>query len=324
VKRSLAVLLALAALSGSSARTEPARVGAVQVEATPVPFNPADPSVHGRRGFAFVSGLQLKGVNTTRLGGLSDLRVSPDGALISVSDEGALLRGRLILDADGRPTGIADASLTPLTGLDGQPLQGKTECDSEGLAVWPNGDVMISFERDHRIWIYPADGGPPRAAPKPDVAMPDNEGMEGLAIAPSQGPDAYWVGVEGGSIWLCHLQGACVQDQTQVRPPIGYRLTALSETPQGDLAILHHGWDPIRGSHVILWLTRPRPGKPPKVLAKLPLAKPLTIDNFEGVETQALPDGGLRFFLISDDNFSASQRTLLLTFDWKSKAGRRH
>ncbi|HZZ33856.1 MAG TPA: hypothetical protein VFE10_17870, partial [Phenylobacterium sp.] len=29
-----------------------------------------------------------------------------------------------------------------------------------------------------------------------------------------------------------------------------------------------------------------------------------------------------RFYVISDDNFSKSQRTLLLAFDWKPPAGR--
>jgi hypothetical protein len=48
----------------------------------------------------------------------------------------------------------------------------------------------------------------------------------------------------------------------------------------------------------------------------LVLERPLTVDNFEGVAAQARPDGRVRFYLISDDNFSGKQRTLLLAFDW--------
>ena len=317
------ILIALA-VCGCSARAAPNRPAApVSVEAITVPLNPQDPSAVRRGGFVYAGGLQLKGVDTDQFGGLSDLRVGPDGALTAVSDEGRLLRARLTFDSQGRLDGLGDARMTPLAGLDGQPVQGKTEGDSEGLALWPNGDLMVSFERDHRVWIYPAGGGPPRPAPRPDTPMPDNEGMEGLALSPSHGPDAYWVGIEGGSIWLCHLQGGCARDDTQVQPPLGYRLTALSETAQGDLVVLHQGWDPVRGSHIILWITRPRPGRPTRILAKLSLAKPYTVDGFEGVDAQALPGGGLRLYLISDDNFSANQRTLLLAFDWRGRRGQR-
>ncbi|MCA6312626.1 MAG: hypothetical protein IM632_04260, partial [Phenylobacterium sp.] len=49
---------------------------------------------------------------------------------------------------------------------------------------------------------------------------------------------------------------------------------------------------------------------------RLELARPLTTDNFEGVEVLPGNEGGLRFLLASDDNFSTEQRTLLLAFDW--------
>ena len=52
-------------------------------------------------------------------------------------------------------------------------------------------------------------------------------------------------------------------------------------------------------------------------IGRLDLARPLTVDNFEGLAAVPAPDGGVRFYLISDDNFSPSQRTLQLAFDWK-------
>ena len=39
----------------------------------------------------------------------------------------------------------------------------------------------------------------------------------------------------------------------------------------------------------------------------------MTVDNFEGVAVVPWPDGRLRFYLISDDNASATQRTILRT-----------
>jgi hypothetical protein len=43
--------------------------------------------------------------------------------------------------------------------------------DAEGMAILANGDRLVSFERNHRIWLYPRqpDGtyGLPRAVNKP-------------------------------------------------------------------------------------------------------------------------------------------------------------
>jgi hypothetical protein len=41
----------------------------------------------------------------------------------------------------------------------------------------------------------------------------------------------------------------------------------------------------------------------------------VTIDNFEGLAVTPLPDGGARLFVVSDDNFSARQRSLLMVYD---------
>ena len=46
------------------------------------------------------------------------------------------------------------------------------------------------------------------------------------------------------------------------------------------------------------------------------ITRPATVDNFEGISALPRADGSVRFYLISDDNFSPAQRTLLLAFDW--------
>ena len=47
-----------------------------------------------------------------------------------------------------------------------------------------------------------------------------------------------------------------------------------------------------------------------------------TVDNLEGLAALPQRDGSIRFYLISDDNFSKLQRTLLLAFDWRPHQGR--
>ena len=45
------------------------------------------------------------------------------------------------------------------------------------------------------------------------------------------------------------------------------------------------------------------------------LRPPLTLDNFEGVAVHQLSDGTTRITLLSDDNFSPLQRSLIVQFD---------
>ena len=319
--RLLALPLAALALAGCGARAlpePPPGAHPIHIQAVEVPIDPDHPDQTRVGDFLYAGGLVLKADDTSLLGGLSDLKVAPDGDMIAESDEGELLRAHIVLDAAGRLIGVDHADLSPLTGEDGQPLQNKTEADSEGVALWPNGDLMVSFERDHRVWLYPAAGGPPQTLPRPPVAMPDNQGMEGLALAPSQGPDAYWVGIEGGSIWLCRLKAECRQWPGLPSPPLGYRLTAVGETPWGDFVVVHHSYNPFTGSSRVIASILSLPKTPdgrPTLKAQLKLDPPLAVDNFEGVAAVKSPTGGLRLYLISDDNFSPRQRTLLFAFD---------
>ncbi|WP_394761496.1 esterase-like activity of phytase family protein [Phenylobacterium sp.] len=327
MRRLAAALAAALAVSGLAAcggpaadlpKTPVAAGPGITIRAEAVPLNATDAKQDRIGAFAYAGGLVLTSAQTSRLHGLSDLDVQPDGSLISVGDEGDLLKARLVLSADSRLTGLADARLTALTDLDGKPLQGKDNRDSEGLALMANGDLLISFERHDRIWLYPADGGPPRAVPSPAVKFPYNEGMEALAPDPARGPDAYFTGGETtGRTWSCTLTTACVDGPT-VGLPLGFGLVAARRLPMGRTAWLLRAFNPITRSVIDLRIT----DAAGKTIDRMELRQPLTVDNFEGLAAVPQKDGAIRFYLISDDNFSSSQRTLLLAFDWKSPAGR--
>jgi hypothetical protein len=53
------------------------------------------------------------------------------------------------------------------------------------------------------------------------------------------------------------------------------------------------------------------------VIDELTITAPLTRDNFEGVSVVARSVDVYRFYLISDDNFTQTQHTYLMAFDWK-------
>ena len=311
----LAIALLLQAC-GAQAEPEGAVSGPIQIESVAVRLNETDPSVTSVGHFAYAGGVALSSQGSDHFGGLSDLSLTEAGQITAVTDGGDLLTAQLVLD-QGKLTGIDQASLQTLTGLDGQPLASKRQGDAEGIVRWPNGDRMVSFERDHRIWLYPAAGGPPKAMPKPDIAMEDNNGMEGLSLAPSQGPDAYWVGVEPGTVWLCRLKAVCAEHPNLPKPPAGFRLSALNEAPNGDLILLFHQWDPtLKISRISVQIVRNPISTQPQMVDQLNLSPPLSVDNFEGVWAEGRKGGGLRLYLLTDDNFSKTQRNLFMAFDW--------
>lgn len=285
----------------------------ITVETAAVPLDPTDPSRQEIDGFRYAGGLALTSSMTSRLHGLSDLQVAPDGTFVSPTDDGDIVTGRILLGPDERLIGIGEAVLKPLLGADGQPLQGKREGDAEGLTRLADGRLLISFERDHRIWVYD-EGGRPTPAKAPPGALGENEGMEGLAAAPTTG-GLYFVGLEPGGIWMCRLYTGCDELDGLPTPPPGYRLTALAMGPSGELLILHHSFIPGIGSRIILTIV----GDPffdRAVIGRLSMGPSTTVDNFEGVSVVPRADGSWRLYLLSDDNFNDKQRTILLAFDW--------
>jgi hypothetical protein len=309
-------LLALAACSKiESGAPEPPLPGAqaIVVKGEALALNPADPAQDRVGDFVYAGGLKLTSAQTRRLHGLSDIDVQPDGAMVAVGDEGDLLHARLMLDPQGRLAGLTDARLSALTDLNGKALRGKDNRDSEGLALLADGDLLISFERQDRIWLYPKDGGRPRAVPSPQVKFPYNEGMEALAPDPAHGPTAYFTGGETtGRTWSCTLTSACVEG-APVPLDLGFGLVAARSLPNGGTAWLMRAFNPTTRSVVDLRIT----DEFGKTIDKMELRLPLTVDNFEGLAAVPQAGGAIRFYLISDDNFSSSQRTLLVAFDWK-------
>ena len=196
-------------------------------------------------------------------------------------------------------------------------MSDKADADAEGLALLPNGDLLVSFERRHRIWLYPAAGGPPRPVPMPAVSFPPNGGMEALAADPEAGADTYLVGAEvSGDTWTCRVRSTpCITGPT-VYKPAEFGLVAIKRLPGMHTVYLLRAFEATRGSRISLQIFRST-----KMVARMDLAPPMTVDNFEGLAAVPRPDGGVRFYLLSDDNARASQRTLLLAFDWRPRRG---
>jgi hypothetical protein len=261
----------------------------------------------------YAGGIEIVATPTSPLHSLSDLKLTGDGGVVTVSDTGDLVRADLRLDAAGRLVGLDRFRSRRLTLQDGKPIADKQDGDAEGLAVTDGGDLLVSFERKHRIWNYgplAALNAAPRALRIPGFAFAENDGMEGLSAA----PNGWRVAGEAGGLWDCS-PARCVEVTPPPATPVPteqYRITGMDRDPSGD------GWYVVERLFRLPFDARARirrmapDGTLGPVLVELKL--PGTTDNFEGIAAEAR-HGATRLYILSDDNFNPAQRTLMLAFD---------
>jgi hypothetical protein len=314
--RSLLSALPLLLLAAKAAP----RGDAVAVETVPVLLNPADPSQTAVGPLVWRGGLALRSADR-RFGGLSDLVVSPDGrSLVAVSDEGHILTARPLYDARGFLSGLEGSALHPLRDTEGKPLAGKRQQDAESLVQMGDGSFIVGFERWHRLWRYPSgpDGPAQPVDPPKDLEdAPENGGIETLVrlsgerlLALTEEKQKQGI-LEG---WLRHggrWEGIGYRLEGALRPSGGCLL------PSGDLLVLERSYTKETGVTARLRRLPAASVVPGAVLegtAIATLARPLTVDNFEGLSCRAGKSGETLVYVISDDNFSPDQRTLLLMF----------
>lgn len=264
------------------------------------------------------------------VGGLSGLWVSPDSArFAAVADDGRVFAGRLTRDGDGRLTGAADLRGGPLSppGFGGV---GKRDNDAEELVRLPDGGWLVSFERNHRLLRFGEDfgaSGVPVEIPAPPGLKdaPDNGGVEALAAW----PDASILALEEGADGAAATRGWFAPSPPDspsawrpfvYRPAPGHRPSGAAALPNGDALALERRASLLGGFSVRVVLLRRSAfadAKPGAVVEGEELARltpPGPSDNFEGVAAVRRADGDIDVYLLSDDNFSPLQSTLLVHF----------
>lgn len=297
---------------------------AVVVRSTPVPLDPRDPALTRVGKLEFRGGLHLTS-DDKRFGGLSALLVSGDGAqLTAVSDQGGWLTARIAYDERGWLKEVTDARMGVLHAPSGRPLAGKENQDAESLARLPDGSMIVGFERAHRLWRYPAgpnplDGNPiPMRTPNNLYKAPLNGGIEALGSLWDGRLFAlteYWIHKDMVRGWL---GGGAGWWDIGYRFQGAFRPSDAGVMPNDDLAVLERAYNPNRGitgiriTHVKTEDLKKGAKLQGELLADL--KPPLTLDNFEGITCRADADGRSLFYLVSDNNFSDEQRTLLLLF----------
>lgn len=260
-------------------------------------------------------------------GGFSGVHITPDLTLTLISDRGHWAEARLVLDGL-TPIGLHPLRHGPLRDEAGKPIPRGFAADAEALARLPDGTWLVAFERRHRIRAYRhLDGPGAYVAPPPGLeSAPPNGGLESLAMlqdgrlfaiaetfAPPDRPELRhaWLGVPGR--WT----------PLYWQPAPGFHPTDAAILPDGRALVLERRFSLLGGFSARLVMTAPealRLARQGTVLlgeAILMLDDaPLPAENWEAVAVTRFGDQTL-VALISDDNESILQRSLLLLFAWR-------
>ncbi|MGM8851933.1 esterase-like activity of phytase family protein [Salinicola halophyticus] len=275
----------------------------------------------------------------TPVGGLSDLGWDDDEAMLFlISDRGWLHRARLTFSGSGELRDYEPLDTYPLRGEDGAILE-SAGSDAEALTlenadddIRGNTQLVIGFEgsaagdtggdapgdaESNARWQRFLPSGiasepPHRPAGLSDVAS--NGGLEAIAALPGHGLiGGIETPPEGWPEKLTRLFS--LDGQHEWRYPLADNansaLTAM-ENLDGDLLTLERAYTPP--ASLVIRLRRAHLEADGSVrvseLARLSNSDGWSLDNFEGLTGI----GGHRYLMVSDDNFSLVQRTLLTCF----------
>jgi hypothetical protein len=152
--------------------------------------------------------------------------------------------------------------------------------------------------------------------------LPPNASLEALAV---DGQGRLVVGAEGGGgatpIWRVPLDAQAPVAPLAAYPlGFGYSLTALDRGPDGGFFAVERFYAPVIGARArITFIPDAALDGEGDLLQGVEelavLAPPMPVDNFEAIAATRRIDGGVRLYIMSDDNFSDRQRTIIYAFD---------
>jgi hypothetical protein len=300
----------------------------IEVNARPIPsFDTRDRARVRFGSLQYRSGLILTS-SFRGFGGLSGWRLDGKGErFISVSDHGSWFTGRIVYR--GREmTGLDDVEAAPLLGPDGRPITARGWYDSEAIAL-DGSYVYVGLERANEILRYDFSKGFTRsrgeviATPPALHRLPRNKGIEALAMVPKGMPLAGTLlafserGLDTDGNLIAFLIGGKTPGQFSVRRSNNFDISDAVLLASGELLILERKFSWLSGVGIRIRsipLKTIAPGAVVDGPAIFDADLGNEVDNMEGIDAHITPEGETVLTMISDDNFSMLQRTLLLQF----------
>lgn len=279
-------------------------------------------------GLTFLGGIELSSPEPL-FGAFSSIRFRDREHFVGVFDTGYFIEGRITRDTSGHLSGVDEVRLAPLLDEQGQISPFKYMVDAESLAL--DGDrAYVGFEQRHRVVAYAplsdlghARASAPLALPFDIGRLSSNGGIEALVLSPEQSPLGGALLAlseksvdENGNNYAGILSGP-LQGEFRVKPHNGFEITDGAFLPNGDLLLLERRFSIASG--VGMRLRRIdgaaiRPGAVVDGQILFEADNRSQIDNMEGMDAIVAEDGSVHLIVVSDDNHSILQRTLMLEF----------
>jgi hypothetical protein len=300
----------------------------IEVKALPIPaFDPRDRS-HVRFGsLEYRSGLVLTSPFPA-FGGLSAIRLDAKGErFISLSDKGSWFTGRIVYSGT-EMTGLDDVEAAPMLAEDGRPITARGWFDSESLAL--DGSLAyVGLERVNQVLRFDFAKGFTRARgavvalPPAAKKLPFNKGLEALVCVPKGLPLAGTLiaiserGLDSHGNLIAFLVGGPAPGQFSVRRTENFDVSDAALLPSGDLLVLERKFSLFAGVGIRIRRITLKSIAPGAVVDGPSIFNAdlgQEIDNMEGIDAHVTEAGDTVLTMVSDDNFSPIQRTLLLQF----------
>jgi hypothetical protein len=313
-KTALILLLAIASVGGHRSYW---RNGSQTIAAVPLSLHPSDPKRTKVGALTFLGAWSLSS-NNSDFGGISGLAVRPGNRFLAISDAGTLIA--FTFTSSHR---LDNGFIAPLPGAAETDYRKR---DSEGMAYDPaSGRIWISYEGIHIIRRFPAALSRVDGVRRLEFAKDwkGNGGAEAMVRLPD---GRFIILVEthvrkDGSNSAFLFSGDPVEPGSSLTPfgyhaPDGYRPTDAAMLPDGRILVLNRRISFPDGFAAKLTIVDPADISRDVVVEPVTvatIAAPLLIDNMEALAVNE--EGGQSIvWMLSDNNFSALQRTLLMKF----------
>jgi hypothetical protein len=271
----------------------------------------------------FLGGLELRS-NNPKFGGLSGIDVVDGSTAVMVGDQGTLVRGRLVYDG-GRLTGLADTEIEDLFPQgDVSKRVGDVEDIAFDLQNRSRGVIVRERQANAMFTFELADGSPAdfqlKTVGADDRILKSNNGLESVAYAPAGSP------IAGEIVTIAERPRRRAVDLPGWIAGLGpfsvvrhdrFDVSSARFLPDGDLLLLERRY--ILPFDISVRIRR-IDGADVAVGARLDgdylldAGVESQIDNMEGLAVHQDEQGRTILTLVSDDNHSILQRTLILQF----------